>query len=98
MILESLVPHKPCLSINILTNVCFQLFDYDKDGILNLSETQRVLRCLGLRTTDDQTRALVLLVSVDKSGGSVSFNEYLRLVSMQRRAEPDEQSLTDVFQ
>ena len=84
--------------MNLLTNVYFQLFDYDKDGILNLKETQRVLRCLGLRTTDDQTRSLTLLVSEDKSGSSLSFNEYLRLVSIERRAEPDQQSLTDVFQ
>ena len=84
--------------MNLLTIFYFQLFDYDKDGILNLKETQRVLRCLGLRTTDDQTRALALLVSADKSGSSLSFNEYLRLVSMQRRAEPDQHSLTDVFQ
>ena len=85
-------------------NYCFgaisflQLFDYDKDGILDLKELQRVLHCLGLRTTADQTRSLALLVSSDRSGHSVSFNEYLRLVSMQRRAEPDQQSLTDVFQ
>ncbi|XP_023342314.1 uncharacterized protein LOC111712037 [Eurytemora carolleeae] len=37
------------------------------------------------------------LVSVDETGFSVSFNEYLRLVSLQRRAEPDEHSLLDVF-
>ena len=76
----------------------FQLFDYDKDGILNLKETQRVLKCLGIRATDDQTKAIAGLVSCDKTGFSVSFNEYLSLVSMQRRAEPDEESLLDVFQ
>ena len=26
-----------------------QLFDYDKDGILNLRETQKLLRCLGFK-------------------------------------------------
>ena len=87
----------PCAWCDALCFV-FQLFDYDKDGILNLKETQRVLKCLGLRTTEDQTRALSCLVSADTSGNSLSFNEYLRLVSMQRRKDPDEESLTDVFQ
>ena len=31
-----------------------QLYDHDKDGILNLKETQKVLRCLGFRTSEDQ--------------------------------------------
>ena len=75
----------------------FQLFDYDKDGILSLKETQRVLKCLGLRANDEQTKAIAGLVSCDKTGYSVSFNEYLRLVSMQRRAEPDEQTLMEIF-
>ena len=40
-----------------------QLFDYDKDGILNLRETQKLLRCLGFKvfltihlTFDDRTK------------------------------------------
>ena len=36
-------------------------------------------------------------VSVDLTGFSVSFNEYLKLISIKRRAEPDEDSLTEVF-
>ena len=31
-----------------------QLFDYDRDGILNLRETQKLLRCLGFKANDDQ--------------------------------------------
>jgi len=75
----------------------FQLFDHDKDGILNIKETQKLLRCLGFRANEDQAKSMAGLVSVDLSGFSVSFNEYLRLVSLQRRAEPDENSLLDVF-
>merc|ERR1719334_2366430 len=76
----------------------FELFDHDKDGILNIKETQKLLRCLGFRANEDQAKSMVSLVSVDKIGFSVSFNEYLRLVSLQRRAEPNEETLLDVFQ
>jgi hypothetical protein len=31
-----------------------QLFDHDKDGILSLKETQKLLRCLGFRANEDQ--------------------------------------------
>jgi len=75
----------------------FELFDHDKDGILNIKETQKLLRCLGFRANEDQAKGMAGLVSVDELGYSVSFNEYLRLVSLQRRAEPDENSLLDVF-
>jgi len=68
-----------------------------QDGILNFKETQKVLRCLGLRVSEDQARALIKKVSVDRYGFSVSFNEYLKLVSLQRRREPDEECLLEIF-
>ena len=37
------------------------------------------------------------LVSVDVSGFSVSYNEYLKLISIKRRAEPDQDTLMEVF-
>ena len=70
-----------------------QLYDHDKDGILNFKESQKVLRCLGLRVSEDQAKILIKKVSADRFGFSVSFNEYLRLVSIQRRREPDEECL-----
>jgi len=76
----------------------FQLFDHDRDGILNLRETKKLLRCLGFRTSEEQTRDMVALVSCDTTASSISFSEYLRLVSIQRRAQPDTDSLLDVFQ
>jgi len=75
----------------------FQLFDHDRDGILNLRETKKLLRCLGLRTNEEQTRDMVALVSCDTTASSISFSEYLRLVSIQRRSQPDTDSLLDVF-
>ena len=36
-------------------------------------------------------------VSVDATGFSISFNEYLRLISIKRRAEPSEEMLLEVF-
>jgi len=76
----------------------FELFDHDKDGILSLKETQKLLRCLGFRASEDQAKEMVGCVSVDKIGFSCSFNEFLRLVSLQRRAEPSEETLLNVFQ
>ena len=42
--------------------------------------------------------SLARLVSCDRHGFSISFNEYLQLVSIQRKGEPDEETLLDVFQ
>ena len=36
-------------------------------------------------------------VSVDRTGHSVSFNEYLKLVSNERKSEPDEDALLNMF-
>ena len=44
-----------------------------------------------------QAKSLAGAVSVDLTGYSVSFNEYLKLISIKRRAEPDPDSLTEVF-
>ena len=74
-----------------------QLYDHDKDGILNFKETQKVLRCLGLRVSEDQAKILIKKVSADRFGYSASFNEYLRLVSIQRRREPDEECLLGTY-
>ena len=41
---------------------------------------------------------MVGLVSCDTTASSISFNEYLKLVSIQRRQEPDPETLLDVFQ
>jgi len=75
----------------------FQLFDRDKDGILTIKETQMLLRCLGLKPNLDQAKVMATMVTCDMTGFSISFNEYLRLISIQRRADPDEESLLEVF-
>ena len=90
-----------------------KIYDHDKDGILNFKGTQKVLKCLGLRLSEEevesvrmfqkmllmfmQAQSIVSLVSCDHHGYSVSFNEYLQLVSLQRRREPDEQIMIEVF-
>jgi len=75
----------------------FQLHDHDKDGILNFKETRKVFRCLGLIVDEVEAKALIKRVSADRYGSSVSFNEYLTLVSLQRKEEPDEKCLLDIF-
>ena len=40
---------------------------------------------------------LAATVSADTSGFSVSFNEYLKLVSNERKADPDEAALLNMF-
>ena len=45
----------------------------------------------------EKAKAMASQVSVDTSGFSVSYNEYLKLISLQRRAEPDEDKLMEVF-
>lgn len=76
----------------------FQLFDHDRDGILNLREVQKLIRCLGFSASEEEARGLASLVSVDSLSFSVSFNEYLRLISIQRKSEPSEDTLLHVFQ
>ncbi|TRY67218.1 hypothetical protein TCAL_15846, partial [Tigriopus californicus] len=73
------------------------LFDLDKDGILNFKEYEKLLRCLGYRLGEEQARLLATSVSVDKSHYSVSFNEFLKLISMQQASEPDEETLVEMF-
>merc|ERR1712037_924967 len=75
----------------------FELFDRDKDGVLTVKELHLVLRCLGLRPSLEQAAALAGTVSCDSVGFSVSFNEYLRLISNQRRADPDQETLLQMF-
>ena len=75
----------------------FVLFDLDKDGILNFKEYEKLLRCLGYRLTEDQARTLAKTVSVDKTNCSISFNEYLTLMSVQQETEPDHEILVDVL-
>jgi len=75
----------------------YQLFDLDKDGILNFKEYEKLLRCLGYRLNEEQARMLAKTVSVDKTNCSVSFNEFLTLMSVQQESEPDHETLVDVF-
>merc|ERR1719431_2291826 len=75
----------------------FQMFDMDQDGILNLVEAQHTLCCVGFRATATQVKSLVAGVGVDQTHFSLSFNEYLSLVAMHRKADPTEESLLDVF-
>ena len=47
--------------------------------------------------SEEQARSLAETVSVDRTNHSVSFNEFLKLMSMQRDVEPDEETLLDMF-
>lgn len=76
----------------------FILFDLDKDGILNFKEFEKILRCLGYRLNESQAKMLASVVSVDKKNYSVSFNEFLKLMSVQQESEPDHETLIDVFE
>ena len=46
---------------------------------------------------EEQAKMLATAVSVDKTNYSVSFNEFLKLMSVQQEAEPDHETLVDVF-
>lgn len=48
--------------------------------------------------SEEQTRELASTVSVDKTNYSVSFNEFLKLMSMQQELEPDEETLVQVLE
>ena len=52
---------------------------------------------LFVSSPEEQARSLAETVSVDRTNHSVSFNEFLRLMSMQRDVEPDEETLLDMF-
>lgn len=76
----------------------FQLFDRDKDGVLSVKEFQSIIRCLGLHVNMEQAADLAASVSLDVTGFSVCFNEYLKFVSIERKKEPDHTTLLDMFQ
>ena len=46
---------------------------------------------------EKQAQELAKSVSIDKTNYSVSFNEFLKLMSLQQEAEPDSEVLLDVF-
>lgn len=46
---------------------------------------------------EKQSQELAKIVSVDKINYSVSFNEFLKLMSIQQASEPDSEVLFDVF-
>ena len=73
------------------------MFDCDQDGVLNLMEVQHVLTCIGFRGNVEQAEAMVAEVSVDKTHFSLSFNEFMTLISKQRRADVTGNALLDAF-
>ena len=73
------------------------MFDYDQDGVVNKKEGQGMLRCLGLATGEERMAEMVSQVGVDTSHHSLSFNEFLSLVSRHRREEPSDQGLLAAF-
>lgn len=75
----------------------YQLFDLDRDGILNFKEYEKLLRCLGYRLNEEGAQALATTVTVDTTNYSISFNEFLTFMSKQQQDEPDEETLVDVF-
>lgn len=75
----------------------YQLYDIDRDGILNFKEYEKLLRCLGYRLNEEAAQALAATVTVDTTNYSISFNEFLRFISQQQEMEPAEDTLVDVF-
>jgi len=75
----------------------FGLFDRDKDGVLSLKEFHGIARRLGLHLNFEQATEIAGTVSADVTGFSVSFNEYLKLVSNERKSDPDECALMNMF-
>ena len=87
------------------------MFDIDQDGILNLIEAQHTLTCLGFRANAEQVinsilvasniliqvKSLVAKVGVDQTHFSLSFNEYLTLISVERNEDATENSLLHAF-
>jgi Ca2+-binding EF-hand superfamily protein len=45
-----------------------------------------------------QAKYLVSKVTCDIAGFSISFNEFLKLISIQRKEDPDQETLLNVFQ
>lgn len=56
------------------------------------------VRIFHFLSTEEQTRDLASTVSVDKTNFSVSFNEFLTLMSKEQEIEPDEETLVGVFE
>ncbi|XP_023340239.1 calmodulin [Eurytemora carolleeae] len=75
----------------------FQLFDHDMDGVLSIREACRMLNCLGFPSKEEQIKNVVGAVSIDKTGFSLSFNEFISLVSIKRREDPNQEALMQVF-
>lgn len=64
---------------------------------MSLKEACGMLRCVGFGHHEPNIREICALVSADTQDLSLSFNEFLKLVSLKRREEPNENNLLAVF-
>jgi Ca2+-binding EF-hand superfamily protein len=58
----------------------------------------KILKFLNSAASEDKARKVARDISADRTGCSVSFNEYLTMMGNQKNTEPTPESLLDAFQ
>ena len=74
----------------------FQIFDKDGDGSITTKELGTVMRSLGQNPSDDEIKAMIEEVDVDKSE-TIDFKEFLGLMAKKMKKSDTEEELIEAF-
>ena len=74
----------------------FQIFDKDGDGSITTKELGTVMRSLGQNPSDDEIKAMIEEVDVDKSE-TIDFKEFLGLMAKKMKNSDSEEELIEAF-
>jgi calmodulin len=74
----------------------FQIFDKDGDGSITTKELGTVMRSLGQNPSDDEIKAMIEEVDVDKSE-TIDFKEFLGLMAKKMKKSDSEEELIEAF-
>ncbi len=74
----------------------FHIFDKDGDGLITTKELGTVMRSLGQNLSEDELKAIIEEVDVDKSG-TIDFQEFLNLMIWKMQESGIEEELMEAF-
>ncbi|KAL4237341.1 hypothetical protein ACF0H5_002059 [Mactra antiquata] len=75
----------------------FELFDKDGDGTITTTELGTVMRSLGQNPTEAELQDMINEVDAD-GNGTIDFNEFLIMMSRQKKNGDEEKELLEAFQ
>ena len=74
----------------------FDMFDRDKDNLINIKELKNILQSLGHNPTDLELKEMFNEVDND-SDSKIEFEEFLKIINNKLKQEEAEQELIEAF-